>query len=110
MISAGEASGRTNLLRTLAFIASRRPRPRLLLRRLRNRRQVAGIADELHPLPSRLFVCTIDYVEHHAAHLASGFGHPEDETPQAFFGSESTHIEPYSVRASGPIARVKLTI
>ena len=66
-------SGRANFLRKLAFVASHRPSPRLLLGRLRNRRQVAGIADELHALPGRPFTGPIDYVEHHAAHLASAF-------------------------------------
>ena len=66
-------SGRANFLRKLAFVASHRPSPRLLLSRLRNRRQVAGIADELHALPGRPFTGPIDYVEHHAAHLASAF-------------------------------------
>lgn len=66
-------SGRANFLRKLAFLASRPPSPRLLLSRLRNRRQVAGIAEELQTLPGRSFSGAIDYVEHHAAHLASAF-------------------------------------
>ena len=52
---------------------SRRPSPRLLLNRLRKRKQVANIADELGALPGRPFSGTIDFVEHHFAHLASAF-------------------------------------
>jgi carbamoyltransferase len=66
-------SGRANLLRKLTYVMSHRPSPRLLLNRLRNRRQVAGIADELGALPGRPFSGTIEYVEHHLAHLASAF-------------------------------------
>jgi carbamoyltransferase len=66
-------SGRANFLRKLAYVVSHRPSPRLLLNRLRNRKQVAGIADELAALPGRHFSGAIDYVEHHLAHLASAF-------------------------------------
>jgi carbamoyltransferase len=66
-------SGRANFLRKLAYVASRRPSPRLLLKRLQNRTQVAGIAGELAALPGRPFAGVIDHVEHHLAHLASAF-------------------------------------
>src|ERR1700676_4017771 len=66
-------SGRANFFRKLAYVISRRPSPHLLLKRLRNRQQVAGIADELGALPGRRFSGTIDHVEHHFAHLASAF-------------------------------------
>jgi len=66
-------SGRANLLRKLAYVASHRPNPRLLFGRLRNRKQVAGIADELRALPGRPFAGSIGYIEHHLAHLASAF-------------------------------------
>src|SRR5579863_8448217 len=66
-------SGRANFLRKLAFVASQRPSPRLLFSRLRNRQQVAGIAEELGALPGRPFSGVIDYIEHHLAHLASAF-------------------------------------
>src|ERR1700691_349858 len=62
-------SGRANFLRKLVYVASRRPSPRLLLKRLQNRQQVAGIASELKTLPGRPFAGAIDYVEHHLAHL-----------------------------------------
>ncbi len=66
-------SGRANFLRKLSYVVSRRPSPRLLVNRLRNRKQVAGIAEELGALPGRPFTGAIAYVEHHLAHLASAF-------------------------------------
>jgi carbamoyltransferase len=66
-------SGRANFFRKLSYVAFKRPSPRLLLNRLRNRRQLAQIADELKALPGRPFVGTINHVEHHLAHLASAF-------------------------------------
>lgn len=66
-------SARANLWRKLAYVASHRPSPRLLLNRLRNRQQVESIAEELKALPGRSFSGTLDYVEHHLAHLASAF-------------------------------------
>ena len=66
-------STRANLFRKLAYIASRRPSPRLLFSRLRSRKQVAGIAEEIARLPGQPFSGTVDYVEHHLAHLASAF-------------------------------------
>jgi carbamoyltransferase len=66
-------SGRANLVRKLRYVAFKRPSPRLLLNRWRNRHQVAQIADELRAVPGRPFAGTIEYVEHHLAHLASAF-------------------------------------
>src|SRR5580692_2248711 len=66
-------SGRANFLRKLAYVASHRPSPRLLLSRLKNRKQIASIADELGALPGPPFSGAIDHVEHHLAHLASAF-------------------------------------
>jgi carbamoyltransferase len=66
-------SSRANLFRKLSYVALRRPHPRLLLNRLRNRHQVAQIADQLRILPGRPFVGMIEHVEHHLAHLASAF-------------------------------------
>jgi carbamoyltransferase len=66
-------SGRANFFRKLAYVLTRRPSPHLLLSRLRNRKQVMGIVAELGALPGRRFAGTIDYVEHHFAHLASAF-------------------------------------
>jgi carbamoyltransferase len=66
-------SSRANFLRKLRYVAFTRPSPRLLLKRWRNRQQVAHIADELGAVPGREFAGNIDYVEHHLAHLASAF-------------------------------------
>jgi carbamoyltransferase len=66
-------NSRANFFRKLGYVALRRPSPRLLLNRWRNRRKVARIADELQALPGRPFAGTIDHVEHHLAHLASAF-------------------------------------
>jgi carbamoyltransferase len=40
---------------------------------LRNRQQVAGIAEELGALRGPRFTGAVDYIEHHMAHLASAF-------------------------------------
>jgi carbamoyltransferase len=66
-------NGRANFFRKLGYVAARRPSPRLLLSRLRNRKQMAGIAEELRAVPGRPFSGAIDYIEHHFAHLASAF-------------------------------------
>ena len=66
-------SGHANFFRKLSYVAFKRPSPRLLLNRWRNRRQVAQIADELYALSGRPFAGTIEYIEHHLAHLASAF-------------------------------------
>src|SRR5215471_16411284 len=46
-------SSRANFFRKLRYVAFARPNPRLLLKRWRNRQQVAHIADELRALPGR---------------------------------------------------------
>src|SRR5438132_11984146 len=66
-------SSRANFLRKLSYVAFKRPSPGLLLKRLKNRQQVAQIADQLRALPGRPFAGTIEHVEHHLAHLASAF-------------------------------------
>jgi carbamoyltransferase len=66
-------SSRTNFLRKLTYVLGHRPNPRLLLSRLRNRKQIKGIAEDLGALPGRRFAGTIEHVEHHLAHLASAF-------------------------------------
>jgi carbamoyltransferase len=73
-------NSRANLLRKLRYVAFHRPSVRLLLKRLSNRQQMTGIADELRALPGRPFAGKIEYVEHHLAHLASAFfASPFDE-------------------------------
>jgi carbamoyltransferase len=66
-------NGRANVLRKLGYVLGHRPNPRLLLGRLRNRKQINSVAQDLGALPGRPFTGTIDYVEHHFAHLASAF-------------------------------------
>ena len=66
-------SSRANFFRKLSYVAFKRPSLRLLLKRLRNRQQVAQIGDELRGLSDRQFRGSIEYVEHHLAHLASAF-------------------------------------
>jgi carbamoyltransferase len=66
-------SGRANFFRKLSYVAFKRPSPRLLLKRLRNRQHMAQIADQLRAIPGGPFAGTIEHVEHHLAHLASAF-------------------------------------
>ena len=66
-------NNRANFFRKLSYIAFQRPSPRFLLKRLKNRQQVARISDELRALPGPTFAGTIEHVEHHRAHLASAF-------------------------------------
>jgi carbamoyltransferase len=66
-------NARANFVRKLAYVASNRPSPALLLAKLRNRKKVASIADELNAIGPRPFTGSIEYVEHHLAHLASAF-------------------------------------
>src|SRR6202012_910343 len=60
-------SGRANFFRKLAYVVTRRPSPRLIANRLRNRQQVTGIAEELGALPARAVAGTSDEGEHHFA-------------------------------------------
>ena len=46
-------NSRANLIRKLSYVAFQRPSPRLVFKRLRNRQQVAQIADELTALVPR---------------------------------------------------------
>src|SRR3984893_13945791 len=66
-------NGRANLFRKLSYVMSHRPSTRLLLGRLHHRKQGADIGNELSSLPGRKFSGSIDYSEHHFAHLASAF-------------------------------------
>jgi len=72
-VAAVNRSGRANFFRKLSYVAFKRPSPRLLLKRLQNRQQMAQIVDQLRALPGRPFAGTIEHVEHHLAHLASAF-------------------------------------
>ena len=66
-------NARANLARKLTYVVTKRPSPALLLGKLRNRKKVAGIAEELNAIAPRSFTGSIEYVEHHLAHLASAF-------------------------------------
>jgi carbamoyltransferase len=66
-------SARANFFRKVGYVLAGRPSPRLLAAKLKNRRQVARIADGLAALPGRPFAGKIVQVEHHRAHLASAF-------------------------------------
>ena len=64
---------RANFVRKLAYVMAHRPSPRLLMSKLRNRKQVASIAQELDAIAGPPFTGMIEHVEHHLAHLASAF-------------------------------------
>jgi carbamoyltransferase len=66
-------SGKANLLAKVGYVLASRPSLRMLLSRLRYRKQVANIAEDIGALPGRPFAGAVEYVEHHFAHLASAF-------------------------------------
>ena len=61
-------------LRKLLYTATSRPDPRFLLARWRNKRERAGLADQLATaFPNQTIRAQLHFVEHHRAHLASAF-------------------------------------
>jgi carbamoyltransferase len=65
---------RANLWRKAAYSLIHRPSPQLILRRLKNARQWAGVEEALAAaFPGAGFRGTVHPVEHHLAHLASAF-------------------------------------
>jgi carbamoyltransferase len=65
---------RANLWKKLAFTLARRPDLALVVDRLKNRRERAGVADALMAaLPGQAFRGKVHEVEHHLAHLGSAF-------------------------------------
>lgn len=61
-------------LRKLLYTALSRPDPRFLLARWRNKRERAGLAQQLAAaFPGRNLKARLHFVEHHRAHLASAF-------------------------------------
>jgi carbamoyltransferase len=64
---------RANLWRKLAFLATHRPDLSLLLDRVRNKRERAGVAEVLEQALGTPFKGKVHFVEHHLAHLASAF-------------------------------------
>ncbi len=65
---------RANLWRKVAYGILRRPSPALVLRRLRNARDWAGIEAEFErAFPGEGFRARVHHIEHHLAHLASAY-------------------------------------
>jgi carbamoyltransferase len=60
--------------RKVAYTLARRPDPRFLWRRWRNKRERAGLAQQLAAaFPGSTLKAQLHFVEHHRAHLASAF-------------------------------------
>ena len=60
--------------RKLLYTAASRPDPRFLLARWRNKRERAGLAQQLaSAFPDQPVAAELHFVEHHRAHLASAF-------------------------------------
>jgi carbamoyltransferase len=66
-------NARANFARKLSYVIAKRPNPALLFSKLRNRKKVASIAEELNAISPKPFTGTVEYIEHHLAHLASAF-------------------------------------
>jgi carbamoyltransferase len=63
-----------NIGRKLAFTIKTRPDLRMVLDRLRNKRERAGVAEHLaHAFPGQTLRATVHAVEHHVAHMSSAF-------------------------------------
>jgi carbamoyltransferase len=63
-----------NLGRKIAFTVARRPDLRLVLDRIRNRRERTGISELLREVfPGQILRAELHAVEHHRAHLSSAF-------------------------------------
>jgi carbamoyltransferase len=60
--------------RKVAYTVARRPDPRFLLSRWRNKRERAGLAEQLRrAFPDQPLGAELHFIEHHRAHLASAF-------------------------------------
>jgi carbamoyltransferase len=64
---------KANLGRKLAFLATKRPDLSLVLDRIRNKRERAGIRDTLAREMATPFEGELHFIEHHLAHLGSAF-------------------------------------
>lgn len=65
---------KANLWRKIGFTLAKRPDPRLILDRIRNKRERAGVREELaRAFGAERFGGTVHEVEHHLAHLSSAF-------------------------------------
>lgn len=66
--------GKANLGKKLAYTITKRPDLGMVLDRLRNKRERAGVADHLATaFPGEVFKGQVHQVEHHMAHLSSAF-------------------------------------
>jgi carbamoyltransferase len=66
--------GSANLWRKAAFVLARRPDLGLILDRLRNKRERAGVREELaEHFPGQRFAGELHEIEHHLAHLGSAY-------------------------------------
>jgi carbamoyltransferase len=60
--------------RKVAYTVARRPDPRFLVRRWRNKRERAGLGEQLRSaFPDQILRAELHFIEHHRAHLASAF-------------------------------------
>lgn len=60
--------------RKVAYTVARRPDPRFLIKRWRNKRERAGLAEQLRSaFPDQTLRAELHFIEHHRAHLASAF-------------------------------------
>lgn len=65
---------RAHRLRKVAYTLSSRPSPRFLWDRWKNKRERAGLAQQLSDaFPDQVLKARLHFVEHHRAHLASAF-------------------------------------
>ncbi len=65
---------RANLGKKLAFVLAKRPDFGLVMNRIRNKRERAGVAEHLaSAFPDERFTGQVHQVEHHLAHLSSAF-------------------------------------
>lgn len=66
--------GKANLGKKLAFMLAKRPDLGMVLDRIRNKRERAGVAEHLAAaFPGDMFHGRVHQVEHHVAHLSSAF-------------------------------------
>jgi len=66
--------GKANLAKKLAYTVTQRPDLGLVLDRLRNKRERAGVAEHLATaFPDQRFAGQVHQVEHHLAHMSSAF-------------------------------------
>jgi carbamoyltransferase len=65
--------GKANLWRKLGYLVAKRPDLGLVLDRIRNRRDRAGVAETLEKELGATFRGEVHFVEHHLAHLGSAY-------------------------------------